>query len=97
MSAFLIDRINKFWVEGFADGLVSLSLHWGSCLAKGGDLFRFRIPSAVSHSYSHPQNPFKIALFYNLSEEIIKDTGKSKNFSVYNITAEESQQGINYI
>jgi hypothetical protein len=30
---------------------VSLSFHWGSCLATGGGLFRFRIPSVVSHNF----------------------------------------------
>jgi hypothetical protein len=34
----------EFWVESFVGGLVSLSLHWGSCLAIGGHLFRFHSP-----------------------------------------------------
>jgi hypothetical protein len=33
--------------------LLSLLLYWGSCLATGGGLFRFHIPTAVNLSYGH--------------------------------------------
>ena len=39
-------RQDKFWVKSIVDGLVSLSLHWGACLATGGGFFRF---SPVAH------------------------------------------------
>ena len=39
---------DKFWVRSFVGGFVSLLIHGGSCLATGGDPFRFHIPSAVS-------------------------------------------------
>lgn len=42
--AFLLDQ-DKFWTAGFVDGLVSLSLHWRSCLATGSDLFMFHVPT----------------------------------------------------
>jgi hypothetical protein len=45
-------RQDKFWVESFVGGLVSLLLHWGSCLATGGGLLRFHIPSVVNHNES---------------------------------------------
>jgi hypothetical protein len=45
---------NKIWIKNFVGGLVSLLLHWGSCLATGGDLFRFHIPNVVSHSHGSP-------------------------------------------
>ena len=43
-------RQDKFWVEIFMGELVSLSLHWGSYMATGDDLFRFHILNPVSHS-----------------------------------------------
>jgi hypothetical protein len=46
-SAYISCRQDKFGVKSFVGGLVSLSLHWGSCLAIGGDLFRFHISSAM--------------------------------------------------
>ena len=46
--AFLVDRIDTFGVKSFLGELVSLLLHWGFCLATGGDLFRFYISNAVS-------------------------------------------------
>ena len=44
-------RLDTFLVEKFVGRLVSLSLHWGSCLAIGGSLFRFHILNVVSYSY----------------------------------------------
>ena len=41
---------DKFWVESFVVGLVSLLHHWVSCLTIGGGLFKFHILSVVSHS-----------------------------------------------
>lgn len=43
VSAFLVERI-KFWEESFVGGLVSISLHQGSCLATGGSLSRRIFP-----------------------------------------------------
>jgi hypothetical protein len=43
-------RQDKFWVESFVSGLVSLLLHRASRLARGGDLFRFYIQNIISHS-----------------------------------------------
>ena len=41
---------DKFWVENFVGGLVSLRHHWGSCLATGGGLLKFHILTVVSLS-----------------------------------------------
>lgn len=43
-------RQDKFWIESFVGRLVSLSLHWDSCLAEGGSQFRFHISNAVRRS-----------------------------------------------
>jgi hypothetical protein len=50
LHACISYRQNKFGVKGFVGELVSLSFHWGSCLATGGGLFRIHIPHVVSHS-----------------------------------------------
>jgi hypothetical protein len=39
-----------FWVESFVGGLVSLSLHCGSCLGTGGSLFMFHTRNVMNHS-----------------------------------------------
>ena len=44
VSAFLVDRINLS--QFFMGDLVSLFLHWGSCLDIGGGLLRYQIPTA---------------------------------------------------
>jgi hypothetical protein len=33
----------KFWVESFVDGLLSLSLHWGSCLPTREERWPFQV------------------------------------------------------
>ena len=43
-------RQDKFWDESLVSGLMSLLLHWGSCLATGDGLFRFHMPNAVNYS-----------------------------------------------
>ena len=45
-------RQDKFWVESFVGGLMSLSLHWGSCLDTGGapnDSWAHPLSQAMSH------------------------------------------------
>lgn len=44
-------RQDKFWVKGVLGELVSLSLTWGSCLAKGPVLFRFLISTVMHLGY----------------------------------------------
>ena len=48
----LFVRQDKFGVGSFVCGLVSLLLHWGSCLATEGDLFRFYFPNAMKSQLS---------------------------------------------
>ena len=48
---FLVDRTNLG--SNFCE-LVSLSLHCGFYMARGGSHFRFHITTAMSLSYSHP-------------------------------------------
>jgi hypothetical protein len=43
-------RRDKFWVESFIGGFVSLLLYLDSCLATGGGLFRFHIPKVICHN-----------------------------------------------
>jgi hypothetical protein len=45
---------DTFCVESFMGGLVSLLLHWGSCMPTGGGFFRIHIPNVVSHRWGHP-------------------------------------------
>ena len=44
VSHSLILQAGHIWGQRFMGELVSLSLHWESCLAIGGDHFRFRNP-----------------------------------------------------
>ena len=35
---------DTFWIEGFVGGLLSLSVQWESCLARGSGHFRIHMP-----------------------------------------------------
>ena len=48
VQEFLVN--NKFWVESFVGGLVSLLLHCNSYLATGGSLHTLHMCNALSHS-----------------------------------------------
>ena len=52
IPTFLLDRTN--FRSSLVGELMSLSLHWGSCLAIGGSHLRFHIPTVRSLSWSHP-------------------------------------------
>jgi hypothetical protein len=47
LCPYISYRQDKFWVESFMGGLVSLSLHWGFSLAIGNGLLRFHIPRSL--------------------------------------------------
>ena len=49
VPAFLVD-MDTFWVKSVVGGLVSLLLHWYSCLGRGEGLSKLHIPRAVHHS-----------------------------------------------
>ena len=53
-SSFISCRQDKLWVENFVGELVSLSLHWSSCLATGGGLLRVHITNAESQIRTPP-------------------------------------------
>ena len=46
-------RWDNFLVESFVGGLMSLSLHWGSCMTTEGDLFRFHVSTGISAKVTH--------------------------------------------
>lgn len=47
-------RQDTFCVESFVGGLVSLSLHWGTCLASGGDSVMLHIPHCQESQLESP-------------------------------------------
>ena len=47
-------RMYTFWEESFVGVLMSLWLHWGSCLATEVSLLRLYISNAVSHTTKDP-------------------------------------------
>jgi hypothetical protein len=51
MPACISCRQDKFWDESFVCWLMSLSLHWISCLVTEDGLFRFHIPKIGSHRF----------------------------------------------
>ena len=55
--ACISGRQNRFGMENFVDGLVSLSLYWGWYLAINGGLLSFSIyPNVVNHICIHHTN-----------------------------------------
>jgi hypothetical protein len=57
---------DTFWVESLVGGMVSLYLHWGSCMAIEGGHFRFHIPNVVSYSWVHPHQFLDASLIPSL-------------------------------
>lgn len=53
IPAFLSNGTNSGSNENFVGGFVSLTCHWGFCLATGGGLFRFYIPTVKHPDKDH--------------------------------------------